>query len=258
MTLAHIRHKLKRADEHIEQLHREGEAFLGDTTQRTLVYDDLQAGKAFADVQRNRIVEPRLSILAGDVLYQVRSSLDHLICALIKRDGNSPTTSSQFPIFSHAPTDKKTKARYEGQVAGITRPEVLAAIEAHQPHKRSNPANHWLAVLREFSNTDKHRALVLAVVWPEPRIKVTVIRPHLPGDLTTVVSCTDDGTDTPLSWIDPGGDLVEVVNVERRIATYVAFSKWGDGQHPIEVVHGLRELRVCVSKVVAEFDRYLL
>jgi len=63
-ALSHIREKLKRADEHIQQLDRELKPFLHEKP-RTLVYDDLETRKAFEELHRNRVVPARVSVLTG-------------------------------------------------------------------------------------------------------------------------------------------------------------------------------------------------
>ena len=118
------------------------------------------------------MISPRFPVIAGEVLQQLRSSLTYLHVALIVRDANVPDTRSQFPILSSEPTAPETLARYEAQVRGITRPEVLAAIRRRQPYVCHN-RNRWLSVLGGMTNTDKHEAVTLAVAFVESRMEAT-------------------------------------------------------------------------------------
>jgi hypothetical protein len=85
-VLENIGEKLKRADEHIAQLQRELRAFIKKAPASHIVNDDAEASESFRRFHERRIIDARLSVLAGDVLHQLRSSLDHLLCGLVLRD----------------------------------------------------------------------------------------------------------------------------------------------------------------------------
>jgi hypothetical protein len=99
---------------------------------------------------------PAFSVIAGEVVHHLRSSLDHLVHALIVRNRGTPTNNNQFPICL-------TKTSYEnnvrsGVINGVT-PTAQAIIERLQPYKETKPADSALAILNQLSNTDKHRLL---------------------------------------------------------------------------------------------------
>ena len=159
-----IKAKLDRATQHIADLSSRLDTFLSEAPERELVDCDADAAKAFRDFHLNRPIPPEFGIVAGEVIHQLRSSLDHIACALHPKDGGTPTITSQFPIFSFEPTKPDDGRRYQNQIKGITRPAVLALIEHHQPYLRGND-RHWLVVLKTLSNTDKHRALIVNVTY---------------------------------------------------------------------------------------------
>src|SRR5687768_8096129 len=117
-----IAEKLNRAKEHIEQLRAEVSAFLNEAPHRELVNYDASAAQAFRDFHQARHIPARFSIIAGEAIHQLRSSLDHLVSALIIADEGAPTVDSQFPICRFEPTKDKQIRRYKRQVEGITRP----------------------------------------------------------------------------------------------------------------------------------------
>lgn len=87
-------------------------------------------------------------VIAGEAIYQLRSSLDHLVCALILGDKGKPDDSSQFPILTFRPTEPNDIGRYKRQIRGITRKRVMTYIERSQPYHRVNDRDrHWLVHL---------------------------------------------------------------------------------------------------------------
>lgn len=101
---------------------------------------------------------PSISLIAGDVIQNTRSALDHLANVIVIRNRGIPTHKTQFPIF----TDRLgfqggiRKVEFEPQAA------VLAntMVERLQPyHRVDDPTLHPFAILQELSNIDKHRRL---------------------------------------------------------------------------------------------------
>jgi len=237
-ALAAIREKLKRADKHILKLGAKVEAFLNEAPNRTLVDYDAESAEAFKCFHQNRVIPLCFGVITGEVVYQLRSSLDHMVNALIIRDGGSPTDTSQFPILRYKPRKQDEIRRYEGQIKGIANPEALAIIEASQPYTRGEGRfRHWLSVLKTFSNTDKHRSLVMHVIDVQPRISFTTVFPGSSLDIET--DALDDGTQVATSHVIDG-EMIEVTNQQRRLTTHVAFDQFGAVPFRIQITYGLR------------------
>lgn len=219
--------KLHRADDHIEHLKRAFKALWREDRDRELIDGDSEAEKAFRDLHAQRRVPPDLMVVVGEAIYQMRSSLDHLICALVLADGGTPTSATQFPIFRFEPIGKDEVRRYQRQVAGITRPEVLALIKAQQPYLRGDDRDRWwLAILKVLNNTDKHRALVLNRIHIKPKVMYSL----------------DYGTDVSTYARSAPGTIVPIVDMKRKLATGVAFAQFGEAITDYPVVKGLRDL----------------
>lgn len=94
-----------------------------------------------------------LALLAGEVVYNLRSALDHAVYRLISKNRGQ----SQFPIFTDM-CEFQVKGR--PMIKGVP-PAIRTLIEERQPYKSMTtaPALHPLAVLNSFSNRDKHREL---------------------------------------------------------------------------------------------------
>jgi hypothetical protein len=255
-VLAHIEEKLKRANQHVHKVRTECDAFINESANRELVNYDAESAEAFRRFHKDRIVPPRLSVLTGETLYQLRSSLDHLACALILKDGGTLTLKSQFPIERFEPIEKDDLRRYEGQIKGITRPAVLTAIEELQPWKRGNARDaHWLAILKKFSNIDKHRSLLLHVTVVQPQITYSTIweRTGFTGESFSI----DYGAEVTPGRHEIFGDAYEIVNVQRRLTPFVAFHQWPGAPYEFPVAYGLDGLVGAVKKTVNDFASFL-
>lgn len=103
------------------------------------------------------------SVRFGELLYLVRSSLDHLVWLLVTHAGGTPTTRTQFPIFVQ-PTKFSSDA--PRMMKDMT-PAVQALIETLQPFviEPNNPDTAALWLLHNLCNIDKHRALHLSDAW---------------------------------------------------------------------------------------------
>lgn len=116
-----------------------------------------------------------LSLVIGDVLHNLRSSLDHLAYALAAKFTNplpdDVAQDSQFPIVGD-----RNKKSVEGQGPAMFKlqarhircihPDAQAIIEWLQPyHRGQDYATHPLWRLAELSNIDKHRLVHLGVAF---------------------------------------------------------------------------------------------
>jgi len=131
-----------------------------------------------------------LPLVLGDVLYNMRSSLDHLACALV---ASSRRTSSFFPIITEriwdipqveGENEKRTKMRRNwGTATKTMHPEAIKILQTAQPiEPRPDPrAKHALSILNNLSNKDRHSKLSVPI-W------------GLAGDGTTAELTREDGS----------------------------------------------------------------
>ncbi len=120
--------------------------------------------------------DPVLAALVGDVLFNVRSALDHLAVELIPRERRTRhiLRLAQFPIFTCNIDERdpitgsylhgNQRGNWDRQTKGLTK-EALDAVKWHQPYNFTsqglNPRDSSLAILSSLQNADKHRQLVL-------------------------------------------------------------------------------------------------
>jgi hypothetical protein len=97
-----------------------------------------------------------VKILVGEIIYNLRASLDYLVYELARLDSGKIIDGTQFPI-----EDKKEVfwGRHRSYVKGLS-DKHIAMVEVLQPYNGCN----WTRTLRELSNPDKHRQLTMPFV----------------------------------------------------------------------------------------------
>lgn len=98
-----------------------------------------------------------MSILVGEIVYNLRNALDYLVYELARLDSGGAQKRTQFPIES---THDGFVGRRKTFLKGVNDRHV-AQIKALQPYSGCQ----WTQTLATFSNQDKHRELV-AVATP--------------------------------------------------------------------------------------------
>ncbi len=101
----------------------------------------------------------RMSLLVGEIVYNLRCALDYLVFELALLDSGERNNKSQFP------TDEKSDVFWKNHrktwLRGVNQDHVNM-IEQYQPFKGCV----WTRVLKEISNTDKHRSVAVVVpMW---------------------------------------------------------------------------------------------
>jgi hypothetical protein len=166
--------KLERAKHHLRDF--EGRIPASDERRTYPVSEKLENdGEQDLYVGRLDIPEPSdplLPIIAGELMFNLRSALDHLAVAMTAE----PTPATAFPIFTtdiderepgsrqylHRKARSKWKARTKGFPDG-----AMPIVEAAQPymHRREgrDPEHAALALLGSLQNADKHNRLILVV-----------------------------------------------------------------------------------------------
>lgn len=127
-------------------------------------------GPAVADVC------PAIPLILGDVLQTVHSSLDYLICELIRTGKEEPTASNQFPIA-------ESRAVFGEEIGRKRLRDVpfgaIAVIEGLQPYHAGKDAHKSaLFALKTLTNIHKHRNLLVTALNARkapPDIPVIVI-----------------------------------------------------------------------------------
>jgi hypothetical protein len=152
--------KLDRAGETLAALTTEIEEFNVKATQQIeLTHALAPDGMEYSITASGDVVVPaRFAVITGEVVHQMRSALDHLICDLVVANGGQVTKQHQYPICSTPELYKV--ALKKGNLRGLKK-STYAIIEAEQPYTQQDPADTILAVVQDFNNQDKHRLLLV-------------------------------------------------------------------------------------------------
>lgn len=173
--------KLSRAQKLYEEIHEAGQLILNHEVEYEVheygVYPD------HADVliwRRTPSAHPELAVIAGELVHDVRSTLDQLVCDLIRERGGSNCGRTSFPVISSEEEWERRVSRGgldRGQCGECGRGPVrnplhglvenqVAYIKSVQPLNLNSgqQTTHPLFVLQRFSNQDKHRSLVTCAV----------------------------------------------------------------------------------------------
>lgn len=153
--------KYNRAEEHVQTL-RQHLSPLRDLNSYVIAsHIDSETGDQIRRFDQVPPMPDGLDVLLGEMLYNFRCSLDHLVWQLVLSEGNTSTTRNEFPIFLDS-------ARYEAEkgskLQGVSN-TVVTIIDRLQPCYSTGPDDYWshLWELQVLSNTDKHRHLLLTL-----------------------------------------------------------------------------------------------
>lgn len=169
-SLQGARLKLMRAREHLEVLGNELAAFTVGEPYRIAHEPNADGSEHIFRAEAPKHPPPRLGVIAGDALQNMRSALDHLAWGLTP--ASTRQTSERdiyFPIYTKESafiqTDRKTPSGY-GRRSGMHKIWTMGsrertAIQELQPYKSRHPDEHPLFLLNELARVDRHQSLSL-------------------------------------------------------------------------------------------------
>lgn len=124
----------------------------------------------------------RWGAIIGEIVHDLRSALDQLVCEFVRLNGGEARKSHSFPVCEKKPskgfavqmrrkfTDKGGRTRY-GPLFGVSK-DAIALIESCQPYE--GPNGKRLRRLHDLWNLDKHQTLIpTTLLAPAPNIKLT-------------------------------------------------------------------------------------
>lgn len=156
--------KVKRAREHIEALESCAAGYTSN--ELNLVVDESEGAKK---LRFPNTPPSEIAILAGEIVYQLRSALDHLAFELVKRNPSGAMLPRRWeekcyfplclevPILGNPPACSSLPLPY-GFFRSLPRitPEAHTVIEQLQPYNGGNGPTQ-LGWLEKLANVDKHR-----------------------------------------------------------------------------------------------------
>ncbi len=149
ITLSDPYLKTSWAKEHLEALRKELKIFL-ESAPCKLIFEDDRKNQRCAVLVELSDTPDRISLIMGDLFYNLRSALDQLVWCLAKLSLPYPK-DTDFPIWDHA-DPKKLQRRTVG-----VPPAAVKIIESLQPYHRPYALeSNLLWRLNKICNIDKH------------------------------------------------------------------------------------------------------
>jgi hypothetical protein len=251
---------MERASEHAEDLKTEIASFLASEPYKLLHEFDAER---FPDVPpgatRRRGVhlyrvdaEPvpdRIAILAGDVLKDLRSSLDYVAWQLALARSDTPPPTTAFPIFIDEKRYQRDKLRFVG---GID-PSIYPEFDAVQPyHAGDDAANHPLWVLHRMANDDKHKVPHIVGSLPTG---IGVNRPDESVDFSASIRVGPFGADDVVAELVVTKGARPETELEMFATFDLAFSKDAPTLGP-SVFPEINRIGIEVERVLTRFRQY--
>jgi hypothetical protein len=239
-----INEKIKRSNECICNLDGEIKTFFDQSDYSVIPNQDDEMFQVVADYHLGRPIPLRFSVLAGEIVHHLRSSLDHLIWQLSSSEKQiRDPTGIEFPIFDVEPIRKDELSRYERKVEGVSDANAKTLIKGFQPYSafRPNPQHSPLFIIHEMDRFDKHRELTLFY-----RVLGRKLGPEGMRAFMKYKQAESPGT------------LIEyerAVKVDSKITPHVAFRHFA-GREFESVIPGLRELVSYTEFVIEQFGRF--
>jgi hypothetical protein len=154
--------KVGRAVEHLETLKASLLTVIeGNIDTGILIEADADQWRAVVNLPDAERIDPRWSLRIGEILYQLRSSLDHIINAIVP----ASTKDTSFPIRDSEPSfDNDTARQLEGIDIGTMDWAVTKELQPFRLNPQA-PRDTTAWAMNELANLDRHRFLHTSGLW---------------------------------------------------------------------------------------------
>lgn len=146
--------KVERAYTHINEIAAEINAFAQDNPYR-IVYEPNEAeGQQVVRARLTKNLPDIVDVYIGETLYNLRSALDQLTCALATLNGCTNFDDVQFPISRSEEVFVRPRTQEKIRKLSDRAQDMIRGLK---PYRGGNEA---LWILNELCNIDKHRKLI--------------------------------------------------------------------------------------------------
>ena len=199
-----------------------------------------------------------ISVLAGEMVYQLRSTLDHLAFNLVKLNPSGAALPTdwerrcEFPIWFKPPGTGSAYNCFDGALPGISKP-AFALIESWQPYHQRGAGNA-LRLIAQLSNIDKHRHL--NVIFPKVSQQEIMYEAHGTTSARAQGGLRHGAEISPLYSVGADDRLVW----RQDFISYVTFDEptVGEGVASLDVLNVLDVCLQCLkTPIILEFEKLL-
>jgi hypothetical protein len=247
--------KVIRATEHLDAINR----LIGSLTSSTEAYKIIKDADGKETI--NFLVDPppHVAILAGEIIYQLRSAIDHLTYDLVKLNPSGIRLPSgwerrcDFPLWLRIP-DEQIRCGHANPplpfncfaktLPGISK-TAFSFIEGMQPYRTGEGHHNVMAIIAKLSNIDKHRHLNAIL----PRVAVRQDFKSARGlNSTSIVGGFTHGAEVHNVIMTRGCGEDPTVDMKRTFLQYVTFDEPAIGAGPASL-EAQNVLEVCTQTV---------
>lgn len=150
------RAKIKRAKDHLDQL--KDEIYGKNNPYGIELRHDTDTGQLVAQAKLPRELFTHYAIIAGEIVHQARSALEHVIWEVIPSPKEGRTG---FPVF-HIEKDYERRGISMIDGINVAAKALIHGLQPFGPDYKTDP----LYILNEFWNWDKHRLLNVCAFYP--------------------------------------------------------------------------------------------
>lgn len=160
-SIENVKRKIDWAAHHFDFLRIEVAKYLQANPPKFVIKrEDTANGEVWGNFSESAPMPQEISLILGDILQTAHSSLDYLVCELVRTGKEEPTASNQFIIAeSRSVFDEEIGRK---RLRNVPFP-AIAIMEGLQPYNTGeDPTKSPLFALKTLTNIHKHRNLLLA------------------------------------------------------------------------------------------------
>lgn len=166
------------------------------------------------------VIPEAWAVQLGEVMHNLRSTLDNLVCQLVLAEGNKPGNQHEFPVAHEESWYEKRAPEKLAGIPGWAR----QIIDKVQPYKGPTPALHPLWIVHNLNRLDKHQGLhVVAAYSDGEQFEVTPEMAAVKGQMRLWYRPLENGTEVrsfttlhPFHGNVPMGDVIPLQVVVRE------------------------------------------
>lgn len=144
---------MDRAREHFDTLEKAVETLASNSQG----IPDIATQLRYPELQRPR----RVCMMVGEIVYNLRAALDHLVWGLATRNGQLSGGSVGFPVCDSPEQFKQVS--HGGMLKGVPR-KFYPLIASAQPYLAPDPANATLRLLEDLAIADARDGIAISLV----------------------------------------------------------------------------------------------